>query len=87
MYVEEKEARLTNKYYYTKWAKLAQAMGRVGYKKWADLAQAKGRIVIIIIRLPPHTTDVLQPLNVCYFKPLKTRWDATIAKWQAANYA
>lgn len=42
---------------------------------------------ITIIKLPPHTTDLLQPLDVCCFKPLKTRWDATIAKWQAANYA
>ncbi|MPC53407.1 hypothetical protein E2C01_047298 [Portunus trituberculatus] len=42
---------------------------------------------ITIIKLPPHITDVLQPLHVCCFKPLKTRWDATIAKWQAANYA
>ncbi|XP_045124798.1 MFS-type transporter clz9-like [Portunus trituberculatus] len=41
---------------------------------------------ITIIKFPPHTTDVLQPLDVCCFKPLKTRWDATIAKWQAANY-
>ncbi|MPC55067.1 hypothetical protein E2C01_048999 [Portunus trituberculatus] len=48
---------------------------------------SKVEIAITIIKLPPHTTDVLQPLEVCYFKPLKTRWDATIAKWQAANYA
>lgn len=40
-----------------------------------------------IITLPPHTTDVLQPLHVCCHKPLNTRWDATITKWQAANYA
>ena len=42
---------------------------------------------ITIIKLPPHTTDLLQPLDVCCFKPLKTRWDAIIAKWQATNYA
>ena len=42
---------------------------------------------INIIKLPPHTTDVLQPLDVCCFKPLKTRRDATTAKWQAAHSA
>lgn len=40
-----------------------------------------------IIKLPPHTTDLLQPLHVCCFKPLNARRDATIDKWQAANCA
>ena len=30
---------------------------------------------IIIIKFPPHVTDVLQPLDVACFGPLKRRWE------------
>ena len=30
---------------------------------------------IIIIKFPPHVTDVLQPLDVSCFGPLKREWD------------
>ena len=30
---------------------------------------------IIIIKLPPHVTDVMQPLDVACFGPLKRRWE------------
>jgi len=30
---------------------------------------------IIILKFPPHVTDVLQPLDVCCFGPLKRRWE------------
>ena len=30
---------------------------------------------IIIVKLPPHLTDVLQPLNVSCFGPLKWEWE------------
>ena len=30
---------------------------------------------IIIIKFPPHVTDVLQPLDVACFRPLKRRWE------------
>ncbi len=42
---------------------------------------------ITIIKLPPHTTDRLQPLDVCCFKPLKSRWDKAIATWQNTHNA
>jgi len=42
---------------------------------------------ITIIKLPPHTTDRLQPLDVCRFHPLKAKWDKAIAKWQRGNEA
>ena len=30
---------------------------------------------IIIVRFPPHVTDVLQPLDVPCFGPLKKKWE------------
>lgn len=30
---------------------------------------------IIILKFPPHVTDVLQPLDVACFGPLKRRWE------------
>ena len=30
---------------------------------------------IVIIKLPPHVTDVMQPLDVSCFGPLKRRWE------------
>lgn len=30
---------------------------------------------IIIMKFPPHVTDVLQPLDVSCFGPLKKKWD------------
>ena len=29
---------------------------------------------VIILKLPPHTMDLLQPLNVSVFKMLKGKW-------------
>ncbi|KAF2887384.1 hypothetical protein ILUMI_18789, partial [Ignelater luminosus] len=37
---------------------------------------------VTIIKLPPHTTHVLQPLDVTVFKELKTKWDKELCKWQ-----
>ena len=33
---------------------------------------------ITILKFPPHVTDVLQPLDVCCFGPLKHRWDTLL---------
>lgn len=30
---------------------------------------------IVIIKFPPHVTDVMQPLDVACFGPLKRRWE------------
>ncbi|KAF2891146.1 hypothetical protein ILUMI_15027 [Ignelater luminosus] len=37
---------------------------------------------VAIIKLPPHTTHVLQPLDVAVFKGLKTKWDQELCKCQ-----
>ena len=42
---------------------------------------------IDLLRLPPHTTDRLQPLDVVCFKSLKTRWDKELARWSRENKA
>lgn len=40
---------------------------------------------LTIMKLPPHTTYVLQPLDVAVFKGLKTNWNKELCKWQRAN--
>ena len=30
---------------------------------------------VIIVKFPPHATDVLQPVDVTWFGPLKRRWE------------
>ncbi|CAG9822250.1 unnamed protein product [Phaedon cochleariae] len=35
-----------------------------------------------IIKLPPHSSHLLQPLDLSVFKPLKTYWDQALVKWQ-----
>lgn len=41
---------------------------------------------ITILKLPPHTTHVLQPLDLSTFKPMKDKWDEELVKWQRKNY-
>lgn len=40
---------------------------------------------VTIMKLPPHTTHVLQPLDVAVFKGLKTKWDKELCGWQRQN--
>ena len=35
---------------------------------------------VIIVKLPPHVTDKLQPLDVCCFGPLKREWERHLCK-------
>ena len=42
---------------------------------------------VTLLKLPPHTTDRLQPLDTCCFRPLKVQWDKAIAKWTRENRA
>lgn len=37
---------------------------------------------VTILKLPPHTSHLLQPLDLSVFKPLKTSWDQELVKWQ-----
>jgi hypothetical protein len=41
----------------------------------------------VILTLPPHTSHVLQPMDLCVFRPLKLTWDEEIIEWQRGNYA
>lgn len=50
--------------------------------KLIQLAQENN---VTIMKLPPHTTHVLQPLDVAVFKGLKTKWDKELCKWQRHN--
>lgn len=40
---------------------------------------------VTIIKLPPHTTDVLQPLDKACFRPLKYKWDTSLLSWTRSN--
>lgn len=40
---------------------------------------------ISIIKLPPHTSHILQPLDVSCFKGLKAKWDSLLTTWQRDN--
>ncbi|CAK1588378.1 unnamed protein product [Parnassius mnemosyne] len=40
---------------------------------------------ITIIKLPPHTSHLLQPLDLCVFKPYKDAWDQEMVKWQRTH--
>ncbi|XP_063634481.1 jerky protein homolog-like [Cydia splendana] len=40
---------------------------------------------ITILKLPPHTSHLLQPLDVAVFKSFKSRWDAKLVEWQRKN--
>lgn len=43
------------------------------------------RNCITILKLPPHTSHLLQPLDIAVFKSLKTIWDAKLVDWQRRN--
>lgn len=40
---------------------------------------------VTIIKLPAHTTDLLQPLDKTCFKTLKYTWDQNILQWYRSN--
>lgn len=41
---------------------------------------------VVIIKLPPHSSHILQPMDLSVFKPLKLMWDEELIKWQRKNY-
>lgn len=40
---------------------------------------------VTILKLPPHYTHVLQPLDIAVFKPLKDAWGQILGKWTQQN--
>lgn len=42
---------------------------------------------IILISLYPNATHILQPLDIGFFKPMKTQWKEEVYKWRIANLA
>jgi hypothetical protein len=38
-----------------------------------------------LLKLPSHTTDILQPLDVACFRPLKCYWDKRVIAFQKEN--
>lgn len=40
---------------------------------------------ITLITIPPHTSHKLQPLDVSFYSPLKTRYNREVDKWMTAN--
>lgn len=40
---------------------------------------------ITIMKIPPHTSHLLQPLDLAVNKSFKDRWDAALIKWQRLN--
>lgn len=37
---------------------------------------------IILVSLPPNATHFIQPLDVSFFKPMKSSWDTVLVKWR-----
>lgn len=41
---------------------------------------------ITIIKIPPHTSHILQPLDLAVFKSFKQAWDENLISWQRKNH-
>ena len=55
--------------------------GHVTHTKSLDAIQYCKASGIVLVSLPPHCTHKLQPLDVAYFRPLRTYYDQTISLW------
>jgi sialic acid synthase SpsE len=47
-----------------------------------DFIQNAREANVSVVKLPSHTTDLLQPLDVSRFKVLKTSWDNALVSYQ-----
>lgn len=43
------------------------------------------QVNITILKLPPHTTHLLQPFDIAVFRFIKARCDQKLVKWQRYN--
>lgn len=41
---------------------------------------------VVILKLPPHTSHLLQPMDLSVFKSLKHKYDEKLIAWQRKNY-
>ncbi len=47
--------------------------------------EAAMKLNITIIKLPAHSSDNLQPLDVAVFRSIKSDWDAKMVQWQRSH--
>ncbi|XP_068083401.1 uncharacterized protein [Anabrus simplex] len=59
-----------------------------GHKSHVDnrLVEAAVEASVTILKLPPHTSHLLQPLDLCVFRSLKNAWDAKLVQWQRNHH-
>lgn len=47
-----------------------------------DILEAAIQNNITILKLPPHSSHLLQPLDLSVFRPFKLKWDEKLISWQ-----
>ncbi|CAH2095105.1 unnamed protein product [Euphydryas editha] len=50
-----------------------------------NIIEEARRANVTILKIPPHTSHVLQPLDVSVMKSFKDQWDRTLVQWQRLN--
>ena len=58
--------------------------GHKSYIQNIEILEHASKSEVIMLSLPPHTTHKLQPLNVSFFKPLKTYYYQHLNQWMRA---
>ena len=58
--------------------------GHISHKSLAVVEKARDNGVVIIV-LPPHTTHRIQPLDKCFFGPLKKRYNSECDKFMTTH--
>lgn len=50
-----------------------------------DVLEIASKNEIIIVTIPPHTSHILQPLDVSVYKPLKQAWQENVRRFQEGS--